>query len=515
MTLRVEQLEFRDVPAVILTETTTITTIFGQTADLTVTVDDTAAGVYRWNYHLANATVNYADPGNPEQGIGIFRIQTAPDSVVVSTLGSTSGWSVYVGDASENNGLVQWAAGEWGTQLPTGQSFDFWFETDPTEIVDSTATFADAGFAMPADGPAKAPGEKPEIKLNVDGMTDATKNVGTGKKIHINDNFDENQQNATAYYADWDKDPVTEEYQICAIDPDLVAGTLNLKSAAKNWVVNWTVDDRVKVWYQEWHQGADLGTWKLINPAVGIRGTNEAVPATIPLFFEGVAIKSRTVNQTFTIDAELVVNNGNGLVRTFDQAKATVYSGIGVRDNYFAEARSQLADATGWKLLAVDGAIWRAQAKKTVENWQVVARDVFAKIFEAPKTTLFQGVSVDKVIFDTFDESVPGLGRIDPLDYAKAFAIDERIAAAYLAHAWHEQYLKQVEGVSDFPTAHAQAILKELQIMGETGTRTDAPPITDGDSTTYRWSYESGLVVTVEWIKGTKTITKFVVTRPS
>ncbi len=487
-------------PAVILTETTTITTASG-VADLTVTVDDNMVDTYHWNYHLANVPPTVDTRVPPDQSLQFFRLFTTPGSVHINSLSTSSDWSVYVGDTGSEAGMVQWAA---GTPLLPGYAADYSFDTDPVDIIDGTAVVAGAGFAMPGQGPAKVPGEKPEIKLNVDGMTDANKNVGEGKRIRINDNFDENQQNATAYYADWDVDPVTGKDQICACDPDLVAGTLNLKSAAKNWVVNWTIDVRVNVWYQEWRQGADLGTWKLINRAVGIRGTNEAVPATIALFFEGVAIKSRTVDQTFTLDAELVVNNGNRDLRSFNQAKATVYSGIGVRDAHFSLARDQIAAATGSQLAAVDGAIWRHQAMKTVDAWQVVARDIFTPIFENAKPTIFKGVNEQLVVGDYFGSPTKD-ALIDPLDFAELFTADKRVGSALLVHAWYEQSLRQVEGEIDFAKAHARAIQKELLVLGVSGNRIERRSVTAG-TISYEYEYSNRLILSFDVINGVKTI---------
>ena len=515
--LSAEQLEARDVPAIILTETTTITTVFGQTANLTVTVDD-IGGEYHWNYHLANSTVNYADPGDPEQGIGIFRIQTAPASVDVSTLGSTSGWSVYVGDTSENNGLVQWAVDLWGTRLLTGQSFNFWFETEPVDIVDAATEFADAGYATPAGGPAKAPGNEPTLQLLIEGQSYNGQNEPSPtKKIRINDNFDDNQVTADGQfiYSDLVNDPITQAPKLNVADLDIVAGMVNLESEARNWTLKIDGGDRVRMWYMEW-RGPNEGTYQVLPENGTLAGTNEAVPEFVALLIEGRKIYNRSLPQTFHINAELKVNNA--ALTVADYARVQVYSGLGVTGNV-NQAMLQLEAATAWKLVTVDGAMWRnwartaAHATDAPTAWQLDARTIFTTIFEAEKTTLVKGVlNSGTVFFDRFATTeldgtfIPA--QIDVGDLQIAFDFLDRSGAALLASSWYRQYLWQVEEVYDENEVNTIAWQKEALILVGSGTRT--PSHTNGVGTqSWTYSYEGNVTITFDFNLTTGAITNF------
>ena len=179
--MRVEQLEARDVPAILLTNTSTVTTAQG-TAAPTVTVDDTA-GNYHWNYHLhALAPASPpSSPGNPTQtntagqpgsgatsgsgstgttptSINSFIGPAAPGSVLAGTLGSSVPWAVSVGNSMANNGIVQRTAGAATALILPGDSADFWFDTDPVDLVAGTTEFTSVGVVLPGVFLTQAPG---------------------------------------------------------------------------------------------------------------------------------------------------------------------------------------------------------------------------------------------------------------------------------------------------------------------------------------------------------------------
>lgn len=513
-------------PAVILTETTTFTdTWTGGTAQVTVTVDDVddLGETYRWNYHVENVSTNYANPGDVAIGIGLFDLVTAanaatPNSVALASsvdpdgVTTPTGWSVILGGGDPGSPrLMRWTGGSSSTSgLLPGESANFGFETGAVDIILGTAQFSDPSFAYACDGPMKVPGEKPVIKLNVAGMTDENKNVGAGKLLHVNDNFDEGGENlaGTEWVSDYRPDPRTGKHRIDEFDCDLVYSTLDLTSADVNWSVVWTVGPGVKVWYQEW-RGQDIGTWKEV-PAVGWVGQNEAVPARILLFLEGVDVQSGSVKAEF--------RGANANRGPADVVAYTVATGIRITGNHAQLARTQLAAANGWTVTSnAAGDVWRTGAAKTVEVWQHDVRQVFDEIAASSVRTTFN--TVKNEVFTYFDSYLKQ--TLDTGDYEVAFAGDLRFGAGMLTHAWYEQYLliqgnydpliqKERAGTATleekaalnagFKAAHEQALLKEGKIVAGSGVRKENKvlvKVPDKDNLyLYEYQYDGGVLVT-------------------
>ncbi|MFO0849782.1 MAG: hypothetical protein U0871_14695 [Gemmataceae bacterium] len=86
----------RVVPAVYDNTFTLTDGISGGTATVRVTVNEAADGLYDWNYHLVNGSVDYAQGfGSPSPiGIGFFGLFVYPGVVVPSSVEGPAGWEV-------------------------------------------------------------------------------------------------------------------------------------------------------------------------------------------------------------------------------------------------------------------------------------------------------------------------------------------------------------------------------------------------------------------------------------
>lgn len=480
-TLSVQELEPRDVPAVLM-ETTTLTEVaWGNTATLNLTVTE-VSDRYQWDYELVNNSIDYAlDDPDYDLGVGLFGLYAAPGVVYTDTVTSSESWYAYIGDLDGEPGLIRWMSGEGNDILPGG-SITFSFETQKVEIVNWGVEISDPSYAVGGGGPAKVPGEQPTADLRVSGLADATEANAPGKKIHINDNFDEGQQTATALVSDHLADPVTGKHQIKIGDPDLVAATLNLKSAVKNWTLDWTIDAKVKVWYKEWF-GVETGQWR---EAVDASFTNIPVPAQIDLLIEGVVIGAGTVK------VDLVVNNGN--LKAPDEFAFTVYTGLKLTGTKADDAKGQLATATGWTLTKnADGYTWRTGGTKTPEQWRRDAQGAMGTIFQSDKPTVVGAENRKQIVGGSW-----ALREIDPGDFAVFFAADTRFGAGTLIHEFVEQYNGQVLG-KNYADSHAAALAIEAKIVAGGGTRTNTTAAIPGAPNKYTltFEYQGGIIFTM------------------
>lgn len=468
--LSAEQLEARDVPAIILTETTTFTDSWtGGTAQVTVTVDDVDDDgvVYRWNYHLENVSVNYAVAGDPPVGIGKLDAGAAAVLVTTDTLFAPSGWGAYSGTLNGNPNHIWWLGG--GSGLLPGQSTDFGFDTDVVDIVDVPAQLADPGFAFTVGGLVKAPGEKPTIKIDRFPTPDvANEWQDPGVRIHINDNFDESQETATDRIADYLPNPANGLHQIKPDDADLQAAKLKLNMATTNWTLTWTVTPKVKVWYLDWLAPV-ANQWKQVSGTMEFTGV--AVPAAIDLRIEGVELGSGTVlAEVKNRDTNTSANNW---------ITVNVFTGLRFTGDLAQEAITQLKDATASKLLAVDGYVYRESESKTADDWQTVARTGLNPALRHKQLTTIEAVESKDVVIGNFQ-----FGKIDPRDIAKVGetihkldinkqgAARKRIQSALLMHEVWEQHIKQTQGYwNDYAPPHKAACFFDAKMIANVNER--------------------------------------------
>ena len=479
--LGVMELESRETPA-LLTETTTLTeALWGNTATLNLTVTE-VGNRYQWDYELVNNSIDYAYD-NPEYdlGIGLFELYTASGVLFTDTVTSSAGWYAYIGDLDGEPGLIRWMV-PGGNGLLPGGSVTFSFQTQKVDIINGGVGISDPGYAVGGGGPAKVPGKQPTADLQVSGLDDATEANAPGRKIHINDNFDEGQQTATALVSDYLSDPVTGRHQIKVGDADLVTATLKLKSAAVNWSLDWTIDPKVKVWYKEWN-GANAGKWF---EAEDKDFVNVAVPAQIDLLLEGVNIGAGSVK------VELVVNNSN--LKVSDEFAFTVYTGLKLTGTKADDAKGQLATATGWTLTRnADGFTWRTGGTKNPEQWREDARAAIGTVLESDNVTAVAAENKKEVIVGSW-----ALQTIDPSDIAVFAAADERFAAAAIVHEIYEQYNGQVLG-KNYDDSHAAAIVVEARIVAGGGTRTETIEPIPGEPNKKKNIYEYQGGITIIW----------------
>jgi hypothetical protein len=480
--LGVEALEDRTVPAIVFTDTYTLTDVaYGGTAELTVTVDE-IGGLYEWDYQIQNISVEYT-PYDPQYdiGIGLFGMYTAPGSVIPTSVTSPSGWEVYVGDVHGDPGLLRWMAFD-GISILPGGSAEFSFQTYPVDILVGWAEISDPSYAAGGGGPAVVPGEAPTIDLRIAGQDDATEDQAPGKKIHINDNLDEGQQTATSLISDYRPDPVTGLHQIKDGDADLASATLHLKSAVKDWSLDWTYDAKVKVWYKAWF-GANAGKWF---EAVDRNFNDIPVPAQIELRIEGIDIGAGSIK------AELQVNNGN--LKVSDQAAVTVYTGLRITGAKADPARVQVVNATGWTVTHnANGDVWRTGSVKNPLQWQKDAQGYIDSIFLSHRQTAIAAENLATIRVGNFD-----LRAIDPDDIAVLFAADTRFGAGAIVHEIVEQYNGQVLG-KNYDDSHAAGIVAECKIVAGGGTRTVTPEPVPGQPGKVKLThvYQGGIIIII------------------
>jgi hypothetical protein len=260
----------------------------------------------------------------------------------------TQGHALVFGDGPA--GRVVWTdySGPEGTVgLFAGDTAVFTFDTPSLPVVETSA-YGDWCVTMYSYmATVASPGVMPSVGLNFDGQAAADK--GTAKKIHINDNFDEGQETATALVSDFDKDPATQKYQIKDGDADLANAVLTINSPNKGWTLEWTVDPGVKVWYKEW-LGENAGKWF----EVSNRGyPNTLPPAQIELRVEGIDIKAGSVKAKFTAGVA-----GNPVVT--DTIKFDVYTGLKVTGLLSGKFRAQIQQTTAYTVTSDSvGNVWR------------------------------------------------------------------------------------------------------------------------------------------------------------
>ncbi|HEY8504151.1 MAG TPA: hypothetical protein VIL46_06180, partial [Gemmataceae bacterium] len=364
-------------------------------------------------YHVnVTVTVDLA-PGDPGRYLWTYELENTDfDQPAVNVFGGL-GWYPDTADVTETHGFYRYPDTLWweSGHLPPGETATFTFTTAPRPIVDNVASaFDQLGMYYSMPGFVKGPGEVPTIDLRVAGLDDATEDQAPGKKIHINDNFDEDQQTDDALVSDHLADPATGKHQIKDGDADLASATLHLNSAVKDWALLWTIDPKVKVWYKEW-QGANAGKWLKVANTTFI---NTPVPAQIDLRLEGVDIGAGSVK------VELSVNGGE--LRFSDEAAFTVYTGLKLTGTKADAAKGQVTDATGWTLNRNPiGDVWRTGGVKNPPQWQTDAQTALDSVFKNEKQTAVGAENRKETVVGSFIRQ-----EVDPNDIAVFFAADRR-----------------------------------------------------------------------------------------
>jgi hypothetical protein len=437
-----------------------------------------------WEYQVKNVDFNLPRSGStvlPYAGLFAVYLPDVDPPEVYGTSASIA-WPATVGFHGGAENAVCWQAPENGPVLGEGQTATFSFFTSPFPVGIVGGEMYNPGYAIGVNTPTAGPGAS-ILSLDFSGQSNADKKAGVARKIHINDNFDEGQQTATALVSDHLADPV-KGFQIKDGDADLANATLTINYPNVGWTLEWTIDPGVKVWYKEW-LGPNAGKWcqaadmaSLVNP----------LPALIELRVEGNDIKAGSIK------VKLTAGLGGGSFTANDTIKFDVYTGLKVTGLLSGQFRDQIQQATAYTVTS-DGAgnVWRTGAAKGSPGWQMDARGYLNPIFESSYQTALKADADVTVKGDSWN-----LAQVDPEDLAVQFAPDQRFGAGMVVHVLVEQYQKQVLLESDYDKAHDAASRAEAKVVAGGGTRGEKAVKRVGPGNIYdiEYSYDGGIIAT-------------------
>ncbi|MFO0849783.1 MAG: hypothetical protein U0871_14700 [Gemmataceae bacterium] len=366
------------------------------------------------------------------------------------------------------------------TALP-GEYLDFSFQAVPVVVGLTGAQIADPWYAFGGNaGGVAVPGAPITVDLNIAGLADAVENVAPGQKIHINDNFDEQQSTGIplgggphTFASDNLVNPTTGKHVIVPGDQDLADGTLSLGPAGTLGTLTWTIGSNVKVWWQ------DAGNWVEVTNKTDFAAPDKAISLKI----EGITLGGGSVKARFTIAGQ----------SADDQVQYTIYTGLKVTGERSLRNQflGQIGSSGAWKLTQDgDYNVWRTEGTvpSDAQPWQLTVRSYVDEIFKSETQTAVKAVVDKEVRFDRF-----ATREVDPSDMARGFAFDTRWGAAVVTHALVEQYYQQVKGVTDIRDAHARACDAEAMVFVGQGTRTETITVT-GTMAHWVFTYQ-GVVV--------------------
>lgn len=311
---------------------------------------------------------------------------------------------------------------------------------------------------------------KAKVDIILTGLTDATEDQGDGAKIHINDNFDEDQRVQDEegvegdYISDHLADPVEGTHSILATDRDLHHGSLRVEAVAKG-ELKWTIDPGVRVY---WNLD---GTWKMVEDKSDWTPPGEPISLRV----EGYEIKSGKVKSSFTVDGDVAD----------DTVNFRVYTGIRIFGPDAAAVRQHFVASTGLTFATGEnGDLWRIGKSATAtENWKIDARDYLDQIFVNAKQTSVDGVHKQRTLFGSYDHE-----EIDPHDITAVN--DTQAQAAILIHEMVEQFRKQVHN-DNYNAGDAIAVEAEKKVIGATSREVETTDVTPIPNTTTLQSFKA------------------------
>jgi hypothetical protein len=152
-----------DPPTLLRTETTTLTTMFGEQVSVVSKVYD-QVGSFQWEYHVTNVDFT---AHSSVAGVGVFHIFNATTIPELVVLDSPAGW--VGGQYLDPGSVVSWLADEFvGNFIEPSETATFSFVTDPRPIGFEPADVGDPGYAYTGGGWVLGPQEKPTITLTGD-----------------------------------------------------------------------------------------------------------------------------------------------------------------------------------------------------------------------------------------------------------------------------------------------------------------------------------------------------------
>jgi hypothetical protein len=475
-----------------------------ETATVTVTVTEDKPGFegyYHWNYYVRNETFH---PNGDVPGVGHFVVRVEePEAVVAVGVGSsaqTSGWAGQVGGLFGDPYTVTWSHPSPGNALAPGEEGDFWFTTPARPVIETLGEVYEPSVAYSAWGYVRGPGRKPTVDLRIAGLDDATEATSPGKKIHINDNFDEGmtygpddlyRPDGTRHSrglqkrvdSDYLPNRDTGKPEIKDGDTDVVNATLAI-SAGVQGALTWTNGAHVNVFWKD-----TSSKWVLVT-----NQQNFTAPAQpIELRIEGKDIGVGTIKVEFRA--------GVAGPAEPDEAAYTVYTGLKITGDTTALAnklREQVERATSWTTKKdAAGNVWRLSGLipdlPAIENWERAVWGYFDTILRSQTQTAVKAVHMQFLI-GRFDD-----GLMDPEDIAVIFQWSWRWGSAILVHEFVEQYEKQVNGITAFDNAHSRAKDAEGIVYVGTAGRTDTSVQLPTGFRRSRFSYAGGVAVEFDW----------------